>query len=93
MAHRILHYYWISAKDETGKPYLIKGGADEASARARGFEMLQGADFEIKDYPTTNIQTARGYFCGKRLAETHSLRKSVQRIGHEKSIKRNRNRF
>jgi hypothetical protein len=93
MAHKILHYYWIAARDENGKPYLIKGGVTESEARTRGFEMLQGVDFEIKDYPTTDLDTASSYHRGKRLEETHSLSKSGERIGHERSIKRYRSRF
>ena len=93
MAHKILHYYWIAAKDTTGKPYLIKGGPTESEARQRGFELLEGSDFDIKDYPTTDLGTASSYHRGKRLEETHSLSKSGERIGHERSIKRYRNRF
>jgi hypothetical protein len=88
MAHRILHYYWIATRDANGKPYLVKGGPDESTARLRGMELLAGADFEIKDYPTTDLSTASSYHRGKRLESTHSLALSGQRIGHERSVKR-----
>jgi hypothetical protein len=84
---RITHYYWISTRDENGKPYLIKGGPTEEEARMRGFELLSGADFEIKDYPTTDIRQASAFHRGVRLDNTHSLTESSRRIGHERSIK------
>ena len=82
-------YYWISARDETGKRYLIFGSdKDEDSARQKGLEMLGGVDFEIKRFPTRDLSRASSMMKGKRLEETHSLRDASKRLGHSKSVKR-----
>jgi hypothetical protein len=80
------YYYWISARDETGKPYLIFGGSTEEEARQKGLEMLAGVDFEINRYPTRNLAMASAYSRGKRLEQGEGLKRSKQRIGHERSI-------
>lgn len=86
-------YYWLVAKDpETGKPYLIYGGATEAEARQEGLEMLSGVDFEIKALRTMNLQAASSMLKGRKLKNTHSLRKASERLGHDKSVKRMRRR-
>ena len=83
------NYYWIKCVDpETGKPYLIWGGNDENSARSRGIEMLAGIDFKIVPLKTRNLSMASSMIHGKRLEQTHSLRKASRRIGHDKSVKR-----
>jgi len=88
-------YYWIAAKDETGKPYLISATMckTEDEARQRGMEMLSGLDFEIKRYPTRDLSSAVRMLRGSRLEDTHALRTSARRQGHEKSIARLRRRI
>ncbi len=89
------YYYWIVTRDsETGRPYLVFGSdKDEADARQKGLELLGGMDFEIKRYPTRDLNTASAYLRGKRLEETHSLRSAGKRIGHSKSLARLRHRM
>jgi hypothetical protein len=83
-------YYWIVARDETGKTYLVFGSdQSEELARQKGLEMV-GTDFEIKDLPTRDMGRASSMMRGNKLEKTHSLKKASQRIGHEKSIKRYR---
>ena len=85
------YHFWLSAKDETGKPYLVYACADregENQARQRGMELLPGLDFSIHRWPTRDIDSARGYLAGKRLDSTHNLREAGRRQGHEKSIAR-----
>jgi len=83
-------YFWIAAKDETGKPYLISATmcSTESEVRQRGIEMLGGLDFEIKRYPTRDLSSAVRMHRGSRLEDTHALRTSARRQGHEKSIAR-----
>lgn len=81
------YYFWIVASDE-GKPYLLFGGNSEQEARQKGMEMLAGLNFDIKRYPTRDQGTASAYLRGKRLEQTHSLKESGKRIGHNKSLKR-----
>lgn len=88
-------HFWISANDH-GKPYLIYGcpaKEGEEAARMRGFELLPGIDFEIKRLPTRDIGTASSMIRGKRLEETHSLKKASRRIGHQRSIENLRKRY
>lgn len=83
------YYYWIVARDEEDKPYLVFGSdKNEEEARLKGLEMLPGINFEIKRYPTRDLGTASAYFRGKRLETGEGLHKSTQRIGHTKSIER-----
>jgi len=82
-------YWWIVARDEDGKPYLIFGSdKGEADALQHGREMLPGTDFEIKKYPTMNLQHASQLHRGVRLESTHSLKEASRRLGHEKSAAR-----
>lgn len=81
------YYYWLVAQSD-GKPYLVFGGDDETSARQKGLELLGGLDFELKKYPTRDLGAASAFFRGKRLDETHSLRESSKRIGHNRSLSR-----
>ena len=81
-------YYWLMARDEDRKPYLIYGGATEDEARRKGLEMLAGVDFEIKRFPTRNLARASSMMKGHRLEDTHSLKKASQRLGHDKSLRR-----
>ena len=83
-------YYWIVTRDERGKPYLISAAMckTESEVRQRGMEMLGGLDFEIKKYPTRDIDAASAYHRGKRLARGDGLRKSTQRLGHNRSLRR-----
>jgi hypothetical protein len=82
------YYYWLVTRDENGRPYLVFGGNDENEARRKGLEILDGMDFEIKRYPTRDLTAASSYFRGKRLEDTHSIKESSRRIGHDKSIDR-----
>ena len=86
------HYYWLYTVDEDGKPHLIYGAEDESSARTRGLELLGGMDFEIKRLPTRSLPAASSMIRGVRLESTHSLKKASRRIGHERSLKRMRQR-
>ncbi len=86
MSNREYHF-WIVAKDE-GKPYLVYGGRTESEARQKGMDMLGGINFDIKRFPTRDLAAASAYYRGKRLENGEGLRKSTQRIGHDKSIKR-----
>ena len=82
-------YWWLVTHDETGKRYLVFGSAlGEEDARQRGFEILGGVDFEIKQYPTSDISAASQMLRGKRLEQTHSLTEAGKRIGHTKSLKK-----
>ena len=85
-------HYWIVAEDSDGRHYLIYGGISEDAARMQGLSFLGGANFDIKMFPTTDMDTASAMFRGKRLVNGDGLRKSTQRIGHEKSIQRRINR-
>lgn len=89
------YYFWICTRDpDTGRPYLVFGSdRDEADARQKGLELLGGLDFEIKKYPTRDLNTASAFLRGKRLEETHSLRSAGKRIGHSKSLRRLKQRL
>ena len=86
--------YWILAQDpESGKPFLIFGSdKSEDDARAHGVEMLSGVDFTVKPLRTRNLAMASSIIRGKRLENTHDLQSAKQRLGHEKSIARLRQR-
>ncbi len=86
-------YYWIVAHDTDNKPYLIFGSdKSEEDARQQGLEMLGGVDFEIKKFPTRDLASASSMLKGKKLKETHSLKKATERLGHEKSVNRLKNK-
>lgn len=72
---------------DNDKPYLLYGGVTESEARQKGMEMLGGLDFEIKRFPTMNLAAASAYYRGKRLEQGEGLKKSTQRLGHNKSLK------
>ncbi len=81
-------YYWLVCHSE-GKVFLVFGSdKSEEDARNRGMELLSGVDFDIKKLPTRNQSRASALYRGVRLENTHSLKKSSQRLGHEKSITR-----
>ena len=84
------YYYWLCARDpETVRPYLVFGSEkDEADARQRGLELLGGVDFEIKRYPTRDLNTASAFLRGKRLEQSGSLGEAGKRIGHDRSLRR-----
>jgi hypothetical protein len=87
-------YFWIVTHDkDTHKPYLIFGGDGESESRQKAFDMLGGLDFEIKRYPTRDEGTASAFFRGKRLERGDGLKKSSERIGHDKSISRMRRKL
>jgi hypothetical protein len=84
-------YYWLVAR-ENGRPYLVFGGNTEGEARQHGLEVLGNIDFEIKRYPTRDLGRASSMYKGYRLDKTHSLKDASRRIGHDKSVKRLRNK-
>lgn len=86
-------YYWLICQDpETSKVFLIAGGNTEDEARSKGLEMLGGIDFEIRALPTRSLPAASQMVKGKRLEDTHSLQMASHRIGHNKSLRRLRQR-
>jgi len=88
------YYYWIVAKAEDGKIFLILGSdKNEGEARSRGLECLQGIDFEIAKLPTRTTSIASQMVRGKRLENTHSLSRARQRLGHDKSLDRYKRRI
>lgn len=89
------YHWWIGCVDpETGKHHLIYGAPDYGSdggedvARSRALEMLSTLDFKLKRLPTRDLSTASAMWRGQRLAQGDGLHASSQRIGHEKSIAR-----
>jgi len=89
-------HFWIVSQDpDTHKPYLIYGcpaREGEESARQKGMEMLPGVDFQIRELPTKDLNRASSMIRGKRLETTHSLKKAGQRLGHGKTVLRDRKR-
>jgi len=91
------YHFWIETVDteNNDKPYLLyacPAREGENAARQRGMELLGGLDFQIKKYPTRDINTASAMLRGKRQEQTQSLGESGRRIGHSKSLKRLRRR-
>ena len=86
------YYYWLVTHDENGKVFLIFGGEDESQSRQKGLEMLSGMDFDIKRLPTRDLATASAMYRGKRLERGEGLRRSTQRLGHDRSLDRLRRR-
>ena len=90
------YHWWIVAKDETGRPYVVYGCADRGSdggednAKIRALDLVGGMDWYVKRLPTRNLQAARAFICGNRLESGLDLRESVARQGHEKSLERRR---
>ena len=82
----VMHYWLVTNQD--GQDFLIYGGSSEETARQEGLEMLSGIDFFIKPYPTRNLAMASSMHKGRRLKDGDGLRKSSQRLGHDRSIKR-----
>ena len=87
------HYYWIVTTDETDRPYLLPGGETEDEAREKGLELLGGIDFEVRRLKTRNQQTASSMVRGKRLEDTHSLKRATRRVGHKRSVSKLVERF
>lgn len=82
-------YFWIVTRDpDTGKPYLLPGGKTEQEARQKGLEELGGIDFELRRFPTTSLERASAMLKGRRLEKTKSLHKSVERLGHTRTLRR-----
>lgn len=88
------YYYWIAVRDpDTGKLNLIFGSdRSEEEARQKAMEMVPGLDFEVKRYPTRSLQAASAFLRGKRLESGEGLKAAQERIGHEKSVKKIRQR-
>lgn len=90
---RTRYYFWLTARGDDGKPYLIFGSdKSEEQARQKGIEMLPNVDFEIKRLPTRDLDSASSMVRGNRLETTHSLKEASQRQGHIKTILRDRKR-
>lgn len=83
-------YWWLVVPDpETGRTNLIFGSdKNEDEAREKGLEMLGGLDFDVKMYPTRNRNEASAFHRGKRLEDGEGLKRSSQRLGHEKTLNR-----
>ncbi len=90
MSHK--DHYWLYVKSQ-GKPYLIYGGKTEGEARDKGIEILGGIEFDIKPFPTTNVNRASALLKGRKLEDTHSLSQASQRLGHGRSLRRLKRRF
>ena len=84
------YHFWIVAKDpDTMRPYLIYGSSRSSEeCRQKGLELLGNIDFEIKKYPTRDLNTASAFLRGKRLEQSGSLGTAGKRIGHDKSLRR-----
>ena len=84
------YHFWIVAKDpETGRPYLVYGSSRSSEeCRQKGLELLGNIDFEIKRYPTRDLNTASAFLRGKRLEQSGSLGVAGKRIGHTRSLRR-----
>jgi hypothetical protein len=83
------YHYWIVSKDpDTGGYTLIYGDKDESMARRKGLEMLAGVTFELRRFPTRDLDTASAMFRGKRLEDGEGLHAAKQRLGHERTLKR-----
>lgn len=77
-----------------GRPQLCFGSdISEDAARMKGLELLGGDDFKIVKLHHRDLGSASAELRGKRLEQTHSLRKATMRIGHEKSLKKIRRRL
>lgn len=89
------YHYWITARDETGKPYLIYGSPaklGESAARQKAMEMLPFTNWTLKRLPTTDIGKASALIRGVRLEKTHNLKESSRRQGHNKALERYKQR-
>jgi len=88
------YYWWIVSHDpDTKKPYLIFGSEkSEDECRQRGMELLGGLDFEVKRLGTRSLSKASSLLKGNRLEQTHSLKEASKRLGHDKSVLRDRKR-
>jgi len=95
------YHYWIycaPSAESSGKPILIYGGPDRGStgedeARQKAFEMLSNMDWTLKRLPTREMSTASAMIRGKRLSDGEGIRSSTQRIGHERSVNRLKERI
>jgi hypothetical protein len=89
-------HFWLVSKDpETLKPYLVyacPAREGEDHARQRGLELLGGADFTISRLKTRDLSRASSLLKGSRLEQYHSLKKAGQRLGHDKTIVRDKKR-
>ena len=83
----------MASDPDTGKPYLIYGGKNEEEARQQGLEMLQGLNFEIRQFPTRNLAAASAMLRGVRLESGEGLHRSSERQGHERTLRRRRLRL
>jgi hypothetical protein len=81
------NFYWIIAYMDN-QPYLIGGNGGEQGvkteeeAKTNAFQ-LGLTNFQIKAYPTMNMQAASAFFRGKRVNETKNLREASRRIKHK----------
>jgi hypothetical protein len=83
------YYFWLKCKDLSGKVYLVFGSdLSMDDARTHGLELLGNTDFEIRRLPTRNLSRASQMTKGTRLEETHDITKASEKLGHEKSLRR-----
>ena len=80
-------YFWLTGIAE-GKPFLLYGGMTFDEANEHGLEMLAGVDFQIKKLPTRNISQASRMCKYGTLANTHNIVRARERLGHDRTIKR-----
>jgi len=82
-------WYWIVARDENGKRYLLSGGRTEDEARQRGMEMLsQGEEWEIKRLHTQNLERASHELKFGVAERSRNISKAGERWGHDKTLRR-----
>jgi len=88
------YYWWLVAHDaDTGEDTLIFGSdRSEDDARQNGLTMLPNINFEIKRYPTRNLETASAMYKGKKLETTHSLHEAKRRLVHERGLEQKKKR-
>lgn len=87
------YYWWIVARDENNKPYLIAGANDENDARHKALEMLGNLNFKLVRLPTTNLARASSMIKGMRLEHEHNLHSASERLGHNKSLAQRQRRL
>lgn len=74
-------FYWIVAYDQ-GKTIVLAGDYDQATAERKGYEQLD-CQFELVGLDTVDITRASRILKARKLAETHDLRESLERMKHQ----------
>ena len=76
-------YWWLVAKDDTGQRYLIFGSEKSSDeARQVGFSMGMN-DFEIKKFPTRDLDTASHILKYGVVKKTQDIRNARKRLRHQ----------